>query len=332
MLPKGSLLDIEPMTRLDRSPLRRREDLQGHGSATAHHGEILQGMFEQSDGSLHRALVTLPCDLFGSEATFAPSSDAPVVVEPAWKCKARQAAELTLAACGLAEWGGRLTIRSNVPLGWGLGSSTCDVTASIRAIADAFDLDLAPRSIAALAVQAEQASDSIMFSDAAVLFAHRSGIVLESFDQPLPPLDIVGFNTDATGAGIDTLDFAPAQYSAEDVESFRPLVGLLRRAIYDQDPRLVGLVASASARINQRYLPKPQFDRIEEAAAATGAVGLQVSHSGTIVGLIFDPRGDDAHRNIQAAQALIAEMGFGASWHIQTQAANRPGREERIRR
>lgn len=323
MVQKGSLLYTEPMPKLDRSPWRRRDEAHGYGRATAHHGEILQGVFEQPDGSLHRALVTLPCDLFGSEATFEPSPDAPLAVEPIWKCKARQAAELALEACGLAEWGGRLTIRSNVPLGWGLGSSTCDVTASIRAIADAFDLDLAPKQIAAIAVQAEQASDSIMFSDAAVLFAHRDGIVLESFDQPLPPLDIVGFNADAAGAGIDTLEFAPAQYSTWDVEAFRPLVGLLRRAIYDQDPRLVGRVASASARINQRYLPKPQFDRFEAAVEATDAVGFQVSHSGTIVGLIFDPRDDDTHRNVLAAQALIAEMGFGASWHIQTHATHR---------
>lgn len=302
------------------APVHRRVSgpQQGHGAATAHHGEILQGMFAGPEGHPRRGLVTLPCAIFGSQAAFDPAPGAVVAVEPGWKHKARLAVELALASRDLAGWGGRLTIRSNIPPQWGFGSSTCDITAALRALADAFQLDLPPATIAAIAVRAEMASDSIMFEDRAVLFAQRDGVVLEEFGGPLPALDVVGFNTDPAGAGVDTLNIAPAAYSYREVEAFRPLIGLLRRAIYAQDPRLVARVASASARINQRHLPKPQFERLEQLVESTGALGLQVAHSGTIAGIVFDPADGDGKRKIRRAQALIAELGFGSSWHFRT--------------
>ena len=291
---------------------------QGYGSATAHHGEILQGVFEGIDGGLHRGLVTLPCSIFRSEATFVPDPNGPLIIDPPGKCKARQAVELTLRHYGKTMWGGRLILRSNIPQCWGLGSSTCDVTAAIRAVADAFTTKLAPTTIAELAVKVEAASDSIMFEDRSVLFAHRDGIVIEELGGPLPPLEVVGFNTDPTGEGIDTLSFSPARYSWWEVEAFRPMIGLLRRAISTQDPRLVGQVALASARMNQRHLPKPQFDRLERLVEMTQAVSLQVAHSGTVAGILFDPSDSDKCEKIQQAQAVIAELGFGAAWHFQT--------------
>ncbi|HVG44003.1 MAG TPA: hypothetical protein VM890_04710, partial [Longimicrobium sp.] len=35
----------------------------GHGEIHAHHGEIVQGMFYSSDGTVEHGLVTLPCTL-----------------------------------------------------------------------------------------------------------------------------------------------------------------------------------------------------------------------------------------------------------------------------
>src|SRR5262249_12428278 len=144
-----------------------------------------------------------------------------------------------------------------------LGSSTSDVTATIRAVAKALDVRLSREVIAHLAVKAETASDPIMFGSRAVLFDHRGGGIIEDFGGQLPALEVVGFNTDPTGAGIDTLNFPPARYRWNEIEAFRPLVGLMRRAVHAQNARLVGRAASASARINQRFLPTPHFDRLE---------------------------------------------------------------------
>lgn len=101
----------------------------GHGYASGHHGEVLQGLFEGPDGRYHRALVTLPCDRLWSAASFVPLPESPLTVEPSWKVKALRAACLTLEHLG-RPGGGRLSIRANIPPCWGMGSSTSDAIAA----------------------------------------------------------------------------------------------------------------------------------------------------------------------------------------------------------
>lgn len=309
-----------------RSPLPQAERLRqgmdapkariGHGSSIAHHGELLQGVVEVTRERLERVLVTLPCPLFNSRAVFTPDDSGTIAVEPFWKVKAQRAAQATLAAHGLAHHGGRLVLESDVPIRWGLGSSTSDVIATIVAVADASSLSLRPEEIASLAVTAEVASDSLMFRERTVLFAHRRGYVVEDLGRPLPPLEVLGFNTDPTGTGVDTMEFVPARYSWSEIEAFRPLVGLLRRALREGDPRLVGRVATASARLNQRHLPLPGFEDLEQLMETVHAVGLQIAHSGTVVGLLFDA--NDARRSagLQQARALLREWGIEQTWHF----------------
>ncbi|HVG21893.1 MAG TPA: hypothetical protein VNI02_22850 [Blastocatellia bacterium] len=294
---------------------------EGCGNANSHHGEILQGMYVDAEGRLHRALISLICDARGSQAKYHPSGDNILNVNPVWKVKARRAAELTLDHLNIRHRGGLLTIKSNIPVGWGLGSSTSDVTAAIRAVADAFGERLPSRCIAQLAVKAEVASDPLMFGDRAVLFAHREGNVIEDFGECLPPLEVVGFNTDPNGNGIDTVTYRPARYDWWDIEAFRAMIGLMRKAVQVQASHLVGRVASASARINQRHLPKPYFDRLERLADDVGAVGIQVAHSGTVAGFLFDPRDANTQQQIECSQALLAEMGFGLTCRFRTKGS-----------
>ena len=289
----------------------------GNGVAIGHHGEIFQGVYANGNGHLRRGLVSLMSGAFRAEACFYPSLSGTVSVEPAWKVKAARASKLALEYCQVPLSGGHLIIKNNIPSAWGLGSSTSDVTAAIRAVGDAFGHTLSPHVVADLAVRAEVASDPVMFSDRAVLFAQREGVVLEDFSQHLPPLEVLGFNTDPSG--YDTLGAPPARYSWWEIEAFRPLIGLLRKAVNTQDPRLVGYVASASARINQRHLPKPRFDELEVLTTQVGAVGLQVAHSGTVVGLLFDPAADNVNDRIAKAKKHLAEIGITLTWRLCSQ-------------
>lgn len=289
----------------------------GHGSAIAHHGEILQGIFEDEEGKLRRALVTLPCRQYTSNSVFYinPFSDN-VIVSPTWRTKACMAAKLTLAYSGLTDYGGHLVVHSNVPVGWGLGSSTTDVTSAIRAVADAADIVLTPATIAEIAVQAEIASDSIMFDQNVILFAHRDAKVLEDFGAPLPSFEIVSINTGTSPNGIDTLGLKLPDYDCSEIGTFRVLRALIRSAVSRQDRYLLSCVATASARINQRYLSKPLFDNLEKICEESGALGLQVAHSGTMVGLLFDPYDPDVSERIKHTRIRLNEAGCGQTWHI----------------
>ncbi|HAU32411.1 MAG: Putative kinase involved in propanediol utilization [Desulfotomaculum sp. 46_296] len=288
----------------------------GYSLVYAHHGEILQGVFEEKTGHLCRALITLPCNIFRAEAKFQYNTSKKLLVNPEWKNKARTAAELTLAYLD-AQVCGNLEICSNIPLTIGLGSSTSDVTATIKSIVDAFKRKLTSKIISHLSVKAEIASDPIMFDESSVLFAHRKGIVIEDFGMLLPPMDIVGFNSDPLSPGIETLTLPPIRYTWQEILSFRSLLGLIRTAILKQDVNLVGKVATISARINQKYLPKPKFSEIEKVVEKTGAVGLQVAHSGTVVGIIFDSteRCEIKEGKIKYCKSLLEELGFKNSWH-----------------
>ncbi|MGH3157125.1 MAG: GHMP kinase, partial [Streptosporangiaceae bacterium] len=179
----------------------------GVGHACAHHGELMQGMFTDRTGQLRRALVTLPQPDRVSQAVFEPSELHWGIVGTPELIKVRRAALLTLQEFSThpsPAKGGQISITSDVPRGVGMGSSTADVTATIRAVADYHQVTLSREEEARLAVLAECASDSIMIDDRVVLFAHREGEVLETLGHGLPPMIVIGCAAEP-GVEVDTL-------------------------------------------------------------------------------------------------------------------------------
>lgn len=295
----------------------------GHGEIHAHHGEVVQGMFYSSDGTVEHGLVTLPCTLFRTRVRFRPLRAGPLTVEPGDRSRAKAAARLALDALGRTGWGGAIRIESNVPIQWGCGSSTTDVLATIRAVADAFGTALDPAWIATLSVAAETASDSLMFGPGrAVLFAQRRGRVLLDLGGPLPAVRVLGFNTEGE-CGVATLTLPPVPYTAWEVEAYRPILGLLRRAVERQDAALLGRAATASTVIMQRHRPKRQMPELLRLAQEAGALGVQVAHSGTVAGFLFAP-GAGAAGRIERARSGLGQLGISASWEFSTEPAAHP--------
>ncbi|MBZ9810906.1 GHMP kinase [Mesorhizobium sp. ESP-6-2] len=281
----------------------------GCGVAIGHHGELVQGLFEDDGARLRRALVSLPCRQLKSRARFNASDSDHVDVLPGSCEKARRAAELTISRFARPGTGGDLVINSNIPVGRGMGSSTADVLASIQAVLDYMEIEAASDEVMRIAVSAETACDSTLFKRLAVLFAHREGIVMEAFRRPLPPIDLISIDT-TPEVTVDTLAYEPARYDALEIETFRPLRSLLRSAIRHADARMLGRVATASARINERFLPKPGLDEIETIGGRFNAIGVQVAHSGTVVGLMFDALDPNAPMNIDGATDALRSSGF----------------------
>ncbi|MEO3790808.1 GHMP kinase [Nonomuraea sp. B10E15] len=307
--------------RVDQGP-RLLEDLlplpdTAGSRVNAHHGEILQGVFHDGE-RLRRGLVTLPCPLYSTHATFMPTGDDGVTVRPGWRTKATRAAELTLSALGWPVPGGLLSLTSDIPLSRGFGSSTADVTAAIQAVVVATGRALPPAAVAKIAVSAERASDSLVYGRRAVLFAHREGVVIEDLGQDLVPLEVLGFGTSSHGQGVNTLDMPPARYSSWEIEAFRPMLGMLRRAVRTRDAYLLGRVATASALLNQRHLRVPQLDDIIRVARECGAAGVEVAHSGDIAGLLF-PASDPATADrVERAGERLRCLGITETWRFST--------------
>ncbi|MEU2558380.1 GHMP kinase [Streptomyces longispororuber] len=309
----------------------------GTGHATCHHGEILQGVFLDERGRRCAGLVTLPLAGLGTRARFArrPGTDE-VTVVPADRTKALRAATYALAECATRRQepldGGELTLDGDIPVGLGMGSSSSDVIAAVRAVADAYGVRLAPEAIARLAVRAERASDPLMLDGRPLLFAQREGRVLEELGAALPPALVVGC---ALGGGrpVDTLALpAPADGGCadgdrggggacaddSDVRAYERLRALLRRAVAAADPVLLGHVATESARLRQRVLPHAEFAVLTEIAGRVGAVGVQVAHSGNVAGLLFDPAAPGARDRVRDCARALRAAGIPATYTFHT--------------
>jgi uncharacterized protein involved in propanediol utilization len=286
---------------------------------------LLQGVFEGSDLRLQRALVTLPFPGRGSQALFHPSDHHWGIVGTPELTKVRRAAILALRRFSkypVPVKGGQIEIVSDVPRGIGMGSSTSDVTATIRAVAHFYGIRLSHDEVSRLAVLAECASDSIMIDDRVVLFAHRAGVVLETFGPRLPPVVVVGCDAQP-GVRVDTLELTPAHYDDREVAAFVVLRAALRRAVALGDAGLLGRVATASARINQRFLPKPGLEELVELNRRLGGCGVQVAHSGTVVGLMFDARRPGVADVVAECAAALDGLGLPLTGTIDV-AADQP--------
>jgi uncharacterized protein involved in propanediol utilization len=278
----------------------------GYGISTAHHGELFQGEIEDATGTHRRCLVSLPCPALWATATFLPQRHAPLVVEPAVKQKTYDAATLALARCGATGTGGLLVVTNNIVEGKGYGSSTADCVAAVLAVGDALGCRLTPNTVARIVVEAETASDNVMFPHA-VLFAHRDGLVVEDFRRQVPVLEVIGIDT-ARDVCVNTLTYPPAPYSASDLAAFAGLVAAMRQAIRSCDARLMAHVATACACINERFLPKRFFDELQAIAAESGALGLAVAHSGTVSSFLLDPADPLLEQRVAAIRTRLLRL------------------------
>jgi uncharacterized protein involved in propanediol utilization len=288
----------------------------GTAAAPGHHGELLQGVFRDEHGRARHGLVTLPMRHRGTRAVFTPSvPDTEVTAAPADREKARRAALLTLDHCaattGTPPVGGHLELASDIPVGLGLGSSTSDVVAAIRAVATGVGVPLGPTAVARLAARAEWASDPTMFDERPLLFDQRRGRVLERLGPRFPPLVVAGCVTGA-GRPVDTVATAvDGEHTEDDLRAYEHLRGLLREAIAHRDSGLLGRVATASARRHQRLRATPELDLLLELATDLGAHGVQIAHSGNVAGLVFDPRHPDTPWRLDRATAVLTDHGLG---------------------
>lgn len=305
--------------------------ISGTGYASCHHGEILQGVFLDGRGRRCAALVTLPLTGLGTRAEAVLRPGTPPgshSVDPPDRTKALRAATIALRECRarrpqVALGGVELRLSGDVPLGLGMGSSSSDVIAAIRAVADACGLRLPSRTVARIAVRAERASDPLMLDGRPLLFAQREGRVLEVLGDALPPAVVVGC---ALGAGrpVDTLSLPAPACGDDDVRAYERLRSLLRRAVAEGDTRLLGHVSTESARRAQRVLRHPEFDHLTRVAERTGAVGVQIAHSGSVAGLLFDPAATDLAARLRSCAAALDRDGIPVTRTFTTRTPAEP--------
>lgn len=282
----------------------------GIGYCAPHFGEILQGKFTLDGGREERALITMPYRRRGVVSQVQARPGRGVITGTPGKSKTVRAVEHYLAHYGMQA---SIDVCFALPVstneGIGLGTSTSDIIATLRALDHALGASTPADDLARLAVKAEIASDSTMFGSSAVLFAQRRGEILERFAGRIPHLLALGFNLEP-GGGFPTSETPPAEYTAAEIAEFDQLRALVRRAILRQDAALIASVATSSARINQAHFPKANFSAFLDLARTSKALGVSISHSGTVGALLFSATGAPASGRIHQLFAAATECGF----------------------
>ena len=264
----------------------RREILQKVTAVVpAGAGELVQGQFDTGEDFL----VTNPVNCFSTVRVAAMRGCGRVNVVPASCTKVRKAVEQTLRFLEVTDRDVHVRVSSDIPVGKGMASSTADVVGAIEATAQALERSITAEEVSALAISIEP-SDGLMYRGV-VVYNHRRGYLLERLGC-IPDMHQLIIDT---GGEVDTIAFnkIPKNYTREELAMQEQALALLREGICTSDVWKIGQGTTLSARVNQRLLPKANFDEILSVASVFGACGVICAHSGTILSLLFPPENLD---------------------------------------
>lgn len=248
-------------------------------------GELIQGWILGGE-----KLISCPVDWF---CTVSVTDGEPGLNE---RPRMRHMLETVLARFGYpAETtrGLRIDFASSIPVAKGMASSTADIAATALAAARHLGETLDIATLAALCVRLEP-TDSTLFHQL-TLFDHQTAATTIACDW-LPDIDILLLESP------QTLDTA-AYHRRDRRQALRRHADQLDRAwrlfcaaAAAKDRYRLGEACILSAIASQQTLRKPAFNDLLDVVESNGLYGLNVAHSGSVVGLLLDRRRHDVEQ------------------------------------
>ena len=269
-------------------------------------GELTQGLVDEA-----YFLITCPIGSY-SRAILRPTKAPTVLGGP----KTQQAVAKTLLFLGEKQLPGELEICSQLPVGEGMSSSSADIGAACQAVALAFGRVLAPQEILTLATGVEP-TDGV-FCPGVAQIDHVTGAAFCSLGEP-PAIMVSVWDQ---GGQVDTQRFNERQelhcFNRAKERVVRQAVQCIKRGMKEQEAFWLGHGAMLSARANQILLPKLELELLWSLALQQGAIGVNVAHSGTVLGVLW--KGDVASETIETLQKRVEQelpqLSFLGSWPL----------------
>ncbi len=264
--------------------------MEGSGVAPGTCGEFAQGVLP--DGTPFH--VTCPINKSSTvRVRLAPSNE--LIVEGLGE-RHRKLASAVENAIRLFELGPvEATVQhwSDLDVGKGMGSSTADVLAGIRAVAAAAGKHLSADSEGKLAAGIES-SDGSMYPGLAAV-NHRTCEVIRAWDW-FPEFVIVML------VPHDNVDTPSISFSGQDhlAGDYEDLLARMDAAIEARSAAGFAEQSTRSAVLNGRFLLNPYCSTLCEHLEDFGALGLNVGHTGTVCGLLFE-NSDEGRRRASEA-------------------------------
>lgn len=238
-------------------------------------GELAQGTINGKN-----FLITCPIDVY-SEVTVRTDVYTPLYIGS----KVLTAIDKTMQYLHIKGSPFHVSVKSGLPLGKGMASSSADISATCQCIALSVGKLLTPDEIADIALLIEP-TDGI-FYPGIVLFDHVHGSLRQYLGDAIP-MYIAIFDV---GGEVDTLYFNQRHDLQKLNEAnecqVHEAVNLICKGLATKDISLIGKGATISALVNQNILFKPHLEDIIAIGLSWGAVGVNIAHSGTVVGVLF---------------------------------------------
>lgn len=278
----------------------RKVAASGVSTAFGTFGELLQGVLPEEDGNF---LVTLPVARWSMVRFEIRPEEPELTVWPPHKRKALRLTAMILDDEGLPA-AGLLRIDSTLPEGKGLASSSADLVATARAVANALGIPMPPRRIERYLARIEP-TDGVLYPSV-VAFHHRS-VRLRARLGSLPSMAVVGVDE---GGAVDTVAFndIPKPFTGADKREYARLLDRITGAVAAHDLPEVGRVATASARMNQVLRHKWSLEPMTGICEEVGGLGVVVGHSGTALGILMDTDAPDCPARLAVAAQLCQEL------------------------
>lgn len=184
----------------------------------------------------------------------------------------------------------RIEVDSTLPIAKGMASSTADIAATAVAAAHHLGHSLDETTLSALCVALEP-TDSTLFRQLTLFDHHHAGTQIACATAPHFDLLVLESPVILRTADYHRLprEAALKAHAGELQQAWEKV----QNACIQQDASLLGEAATLSAIASQALLPKPGFAALMALVESCDLYGLNVAHSGSVVGLMLDPRRHD---------------------------------------
>lgn len=238
-------------------------------------GELVQGLIQG-----HDFLITCPISWYSEVEVYLHQQLTEDLEHTKITAAIRKTLEYFDVHCEFS-----FAVKSQLPVGKGMASSSADISAACMATARALGKNIDLKIIEKIALSIEP-TDGV-FYQGIVAFGHVQGSVNEYLGQA-PAIKILVIDT---GGVVDTVGFNKRQdlrclneqKNAQVLQAY----DLVRRGLTENNLKLIGAGATLSAIANQILLPKPNLAEVLAVADSNSALGVNVAHSGTVIGILF---------------------------------------------
>ena len=255
-----------------------------YGVCPASCGEFVQGVLDNEE-----YLSSYAINLF-SVATLEEGKE---IIQKG-PSKSRRAMELVFEKFGLPVDETKnisLNIKSQIPVGKGMASSTADIGATIKATLSMLNKTLTGEEISKLAVKIE-ATDSLLLNQHSIFNPLTADI--KKYLGGINDAKVVILEPD------DILDTKSIRmtpnykmYKMQNKEIIKKSFELLDEGLDKNDLNLIGKACTYSGLANENIHKKPFLEKIIDISDKYGCYGVNIAHSGTVIGILMHKEMDD---------------------------------------